>query len=247
MAAPSWASVITAQESKCEHGKCERGNCEHGQPGGSDKVIQPASENPMSHRIFPLGLLLLTLLGGCTHTLIVDGEFPAPLVPQIPVDLGVVYPEEFTAYRYEEQAEDRAKWIIDMGEAQTEMFATVLPGMFKKVAVVPAVPTAEQAAPAGVDLIIRPSMEELQYTLPAETRIKVYEIWLKYNVQVFDPSGTLIADWMLTAYGKTPSGFMQSDEAALNQAVVVALRDAGANLSLNFARVPEIRAWLARR
>jgi hypothetical protein len=194
------------------------------------------------------GSLVLLLLGGCTHTLIVDGRFPSPRVPKMPYTVGVYYPEEFQAYRYVEESKDRAKWIIDMGEAQTDMFATVLPGMFNEVRELEQLPSAGQSLNGtGVDLVIRPVIEEFQYTLPSETKIKVYEIWLKYNVQVFDLEGRLIADWILTAYGKTPTGFMQSDEAALNQAVVVALRDAGANLSLNFARVPEVRAWMAQR
>lgn len=194
-------------------------------------------------------VLLLTaslLASACTHTLIVDGNFPSPLVSELPYTVGVHFPEEFQAYRYEEQSEDRAKWIIDMGEAQTDMFATVLPGMFSEVIELDSVPGDAGATPE-VDIVIKPTVQELQYTLPSETKVKVYEIWLKYNVQVFDAEGALIADWILTAYGKTPDGFLQSDEAALNQAVVVALRDAGANLSLNFARVPEVRAWLAQR
>lgn len=207
----------------------------------------------MSTRI-PKALLLPFLiigaaLSGCTHTLIVEGKFPPPLVNEIPLVAGLHLPTEFKSYRYIEASEDRAKWIIDMGEAQSSMFQTVLPGMFVQVRELNTLTFAEgnDGKTPDVDFVITPRIEEFQYTLPSETKIKVYEIWLKYNVQVFDNRGTLIADWILTAYGKTPSGFMQSDEAALNQAVVVALRDAGANLALNFANVPEVRAWLAQR
>lgn len=213
-------------------------NCEF-----TDKQASAWGMRRLTRGLALTGLLFLT---GCTHTLIVDGRFPSPLVPELPYTLGVHYPEEFTAYRYVEQSEDRAKWIIDMGEAQTDLFNAVLPGMFRDVRQLTQLPGQQLATPE-VDIVIKPTVEELQYTLPSETKVKVYEIWLKYNVQVFDPRGGLIADWILTAYGKTPSGFMQSDEAALNQAVVVALRDAGANLSLNFAKVPEVRAWLAQR
>lgn len=208
--------------------------------------LTPDARRQVSRWAKALALTGVLLLTGCTHTLIVDGRFPSPLVPELPYTLGVLYPVEFTDYRYVEESEDRAKWIIDMGEAQTDLFNAVLPGMFNQVKELEQLPGQGAAAP-GVDLVIKPTVEELQYTLPSETKIKVYEIWLKYNVQVFDPNGGLIADWILTAYGKTPTGFMQSDEAALNQAVVVALRDAGANLSLNFAKVPEVRAWLAQR
>lgn len=203
-----------------------------------------------SSRWFVLLLtILVAALSGCTHTLIVEGQFPSPLVSQIPATVGLHLPPEFRDYRYIEDSADRAKWIIDMGEAQTGMFQTVLPGMFNQVQELNNLPSAEQLGDApmmGVDFIITPRIEEFQYTLPSETKIKVYEIWLKYNVQVFDGRGSVIADWILTAYGKTPTGFMQSDETALNQAIVVALRDAGANLALNFANVPEVRAWLAQ-
>lgn len=194
-------------------------------------------------------LCLAALLSGCTHTLVVEGQFPSPLVNRIPASVALHLPKDFKDYRYIEQSTDRSKWIIDMGEAHSNMFQTVVPGMFNQVQVLNTLPTTDQsmADMAGIDFVIMPRMEEFQYTLPSETKVKVYEIWLKYNIQVFDGRGGLIADWILTAYGKTPSGFMQSDEAALNQAVVVALRDAGANLALNFANVPEVRAWLAQR
>lgn len=202
-----------------------------------------------SNIVVLLMMALLTVLSGCTHTLIVEGQFPSPLISQIPASVALHLPKEFKSYRYIEQSADRSKWIIDMGQAQSKMFQTVVPGMFNQVQVLNTLPGSDQAVVdmTGIDFVIMPRMEEFQYTLPSETKIKVYEIWLKYNIQVFDGDGALIADWILTAYGKTPSGFMQSDESALNQAVVVALRDAGANLALNFANVPEVRAWLAQR
>jgi hypothetical protein len=48
----------------------------------------------------------------------------------------------------------------------------------------------------------------------------------------------------MTAYGKTPTAFLQSDEAAVNLAAVVALRDAGAHFATSFTRVPEVAAWM---
>ena len=51
----------------------------------------------------------------------------------------------------------------------------------------------------------------------------------------------------MTAYGKTPTAFMQSDEAAVNLAAVMALRDAGANFAVNFTRVPDVQQWLQQK
>ncbi len=191
--------------------------------------------------IFPL----ILLLNACTHTIYIESEFPSPLIEKLPYRVGVYYPPEFSQYKYKEESEDRTKWIIESGEAQQDLFDTMLTGMFTEVIPVDQLPPWDSVPNA--DIILSPSVQEFQYTLPRETKIKVYEIWVKYNVQVYTADGNLLADWILTSYGKTPTGFMQSDDGALIQAVIVALRDAGANLALNFSKIPEIRAWLAQR
>lgn len=192
-------------------------------------------------------LLFVTAMFGltaCTHTLYIDSDFPTPLVEKLPQTVGVYYAPEFTSYQYKEESKDRTKWVIDSGDAQQSLFNTMMNGMFSNVVTLDGLPPWQNRPTA--DIILAPTVEDFQYTLPRETKIKVYEIWVKYNVQVFTPDGNLLADWILTSYGKTPTGFMRSDDGALIQAIVVALRDAGANLALNFAKVPEIRAWLAQ-
>ncbi len=190
-----------------------------------------------------IAILSLIFLNACTSTLVVDGDFPSPLISKLPYSVGVHYPENFKNYTYKEASKDRQKWIIIAGDAQTELFQTVLPGMFESVSQFDTLPPYE--IPPDVDMIISPTLTAFEYTLPTETSIKVYDIWLKYNIQVFSNQGSLIADYNMTAYGKTPvGGILSTNEAALNLAIVAALRDAGANLILDFAKVPEIRAWL---
>jgi hypothetical protein len=173
----------------------------------------------------------------------VDGKFPAPLIPKIPASIGIHYSDEFKNYVYKEERKERKRWVIDIGEAQNGMFNALLPGMFEHIVKVEEFPDET----AAVELILVPSVEDFQYTLPSETKITIYEVFIKYNIQAYKPDGTIVADWILPAYGKTPSGFMQSDEGALNQAIIVALRDAGASFTMNFAKVPEISAWLENR
>ena len=48
----------------------------------------------------------------------------------------------------------------------------------------------------------------------------------------------------MAAYGKTPTAFLRSDQAAVNLAAVMALRDAGANFATSFTRVPDVAAWM---
>lgn len=201
--------------------------------------------NTWFKHVFNIAILPFSLiLTGCTHTLYIDAEFPDPLIEKLPHTVGVHYSPAFADYKYIEESEDRTKWVIESGPAQEDLFNTMLEGMFHKVVEVDNLPPWDATQTA--DIILSPTVEDFQYTLPRETKIKVYEIWVKYNVQVFSKEGQLIADWILTSYGKTPTGFMQTDDGALHQAVIVAMRDAGANLVLNFSKVPEINAWLTQ-
>lgn len=186
----------------------------------------------------------LTILVGCKSTLEVDGHFPSPVINQLPLTMGVMYLPEFKSYRYVEKNDKRNEWEISIGSAQVELFDTVLPAMFKKIISVSDI-TPNQGEP--VDLFFAPTIEEFQYNIPAETKVNMFEVWMKYNMKVYDAQGQLVADWILTAYGKTPSAFMKSEESALNEALVIALRDAGAGLALKFSHVPEIHAWLTQR
>ncbi len=98
-----------------------------------------------------------------------------------------------------------------------------------------------------VDGVLIPHVDELQYSIPAHTNVKVYEIWMRYRFELVTSGGETIAEWTMSSYGKTPTAFLQSDEAAVNLAAVMALRDAGANFATNFTRVPALELWLQER
>lgn len=186
--------------------------------------------------------VLLVLLSGCSNQVQVKGSFPKPVISQMPYTVGIHYPAEFSGYTYVEQNKERSKRSIGIGSAQVLMFSTVLPSMFRKV--VPITTIGKSEPQMSVDLVLTMSVDDFQYTLPKETKVDMYEVWIKYNLRLFDPQGQLIADWILSAYGKAPNAMMKSDSDAINEAMIVALRDAGASFSLSFNQVPEIRQWL---
>jgi len=187
--------------------------------------------------------LILVSFTGCKSTLTVKGQFPTPVVNKLPYTLGVIYDNDFKDYEYTEKDTKRDKWEIEVGEAQLKLFNTVLPAMFTDVVSVPDINNKENSS---IDIFFKPRVDELQYNVPAETKLNMFEVWIKYNMKVYDNKGLLLADWILTAYGKTPTAFMQSQESALNEAMVIALRDAGAGLTLKFSHIPEINNWLKK-
>lgn len=205
-------------------------------------------------------VMLLTACGA--KQVIVQGNFPEPLLEPVPLSIGVVYTDEFANHEFFDEAAGRTDtdWLVSTGAAQVEFWDTLLGGMFKRI-----VRLREHADlhehENQLDAVIVPYIEDLQYTIPTHTNVKIYEIWMRYRFQlvslddIHDHDNDALtlnpdvsfADWQLTAYGKTPTAFMQTDEAAVNLAAVVALRDAGANFVTSFQRVPQVAQWLAGR
>ncbi len=182
-------------------------------------------------------LLSALLLNGCATHVEVNGTFPEPLNKQLPLSSVVVFDQDFRNYRFE-NTEGR-QVSIAVGQTQVDLFSAVTKSMFKTTTFSDAIPTTTNA-----DLIVVPRVEEVQISMPYQTKLSVFEVWIKYNLQVFDSNGEPIADWIMSAYGKTPTKFLKSASKALNQATMVALRDAGAHFIIGFERVPEIRQWL---
>ena len=186
------------------------------------------------------------LLAGCTtKEVTVQGNFPAPLIEPLPITLGIWYEPEFAQHEFYDEAKGRSEsdWIVKTGEAQVQMWSQLFNRMFTQVRPLEAAPAPDQMNPA-VDAVLIPRVDELQYAIPAHTNIKVYEIWMRYAFELVTTGGDPIAEWTMTAYGKTPTAFLQSDEEAVRLAGVVALRDAGAHFITTFHKVPEVAQWL---
>ena len=200
-----------------------------------------------AHDIRALGAaLVLLLLAGCGPTTVkVEGNFPDPLMEPVPLTLGVWYPEAFATHEFFDEAKTRAEsgWIVNTGDAQVAMWDKLLTGMFTEMVHMKGEPAAGQMNQL-VNAVLIPHVDELQYAIPQHTNIKVYEIWMRYRFELVTTAGEPIAEWTMSAYGKTPTAFLRSDEAAVNLAAVMALRDAGANFATSFTRVPEVAAWM---
>ncbi|BFM08095.1 hypothetical protein [Halioxenophilus aromaticivorans] len=210
-------------------------------------VLLPIIQSTSATLIAPLrrAWLLFSaviVLSGCTNSLVVVGDFPQPLAAKTDITMAVVYDKALTEYVYKEESESRARWLIDVGNIHKKFFGQVFQPLFAQSQALKSLQAAE--GNSEIDLILVPKINEFQYSSPKETRINVYEVWIKYNMQVYNTDGELIADWIMSAYGKTPTAFLKSKEEAMNQAVIVALRDLGASLTSGFTKVPEIRAFL---
>lgn len=191
--------------------------------------------------------IIVLILSACgANKVLVKGDFPTPVMTPLPLTIGVWYSEDFRNHEFTDMAKTTqdSSWIVNTGNAQVEMWDVLLGGMFQNFVEMQAAPGTGVMNQA-VDAVLIPEIDELQYAVPTQTHVKVYEIWMRYRFKLVDLNGEPIAEWMMTAYGKTPTAFLQSDTAAVNLAAVMALRDAGANFVLSFGRTPELSDWLA--
>lgn len=193
--------------------------------------------------LVPLWLVLLC--AGCSvSTITLDGNYPAPLTRKLPVTVGVYYPDALRNFSYVETNDESGEeqYIIRSGAAQVELFNTVLPAMFENVVQLDTLDTV--GANPQLDAVFVPMLEEFQLGLPSKTKLDVYEIWLKYNMRLSKANGDYIADWVMTAYGKSPDENFQSVDDGVKDAATVAMRDLAASLSLGFAGVAGVDEWL---
>ena len=198
----------------------------------------------MAARRFILPATVVLLVSCSAATIDITGTFPAPLVRKLPLTVGVYYDDAFTNYSFIEINDNTGddQYIINSGASQVALFDTMLPAVFEEVVHLDSIDNAGDYS--NLDAVFVPAIEEFQVGLPQKTRLNVYEIWVKYNMRLAKANGDYIADWVMTAYGKSPEETFQSVDAGVNDAANVALRDLAASFTLGFSNIPEVNEWL---
>lgn len=182
-------------------------------------------------------------LTACAQSVVVDTEFPSPLVEALPVRIGLIFDTELQAFEHHEEIPQQATWTIDIGEANVAMLQPLFEAMFIEAQTVTAVPAP---AATGLDGVLKPTLEKFEFDIPLRTRDEFAEVWLQYRLSLYEPDGQLVTEWPVSGYGKAEVSRGNREES-VNRAAVVALREVGATISTQFADQPQIRYWLEER
>jgi len=159
----------------------------------------------------------------------------------LPYAVGVHYPQSLEDYVHEEKVASGRTWIVSLGEIHVAMFDRLFGGMFARLVRVEELP-AGKARGNRLDGILEPLIEDYQFSTPSQTQSKFYEVWIRYRVTLYSPAGKLVTTWPLSAYGKSRSQFAQATDS-INDATIVAMRDAAASLAVKFKTEPEVAEW----
>lgn len=208
--------------------------------------------------------MLIATSGCSTHVTLQNPTIPAPLVEALPLSVAVRYPEAFQHYVHKEKVIGKDEWTIDMGRANSMLFTQLFGAMFADCTVIGEPPAARDDddtappvrcdfVPPGtdpgslpIDALIEPSIDAFEFSVPEQSQTESFAVWIRYRLKIYDAQGNEIANWPLSAYGKSMSTFMGSDEA-LRHAAVLAMRDAAALVVLQMDRSQNISALAASR
>ena len=203
-------------------------------------------KNLFSSGFSRLGLLALSaaFLAGCVNTIKINGRFPAPVGGRIPLTVGLYFAPEFKSYTPVEVLYQRNDWKIHLGAASVQMFTQVFANLSNRVVVLKDKPSAG-ATVENVDLVVVPSFVDFGLLDPAASPLEFFSLSFKYKIDVFSPDGDLVADWTINAYGKAPV-YALGNKESVKEALIVALRDAAASLTLDFPRLPGVAGYVDR-
>jgi len=182
-----------------------------------------------------IGAVLVTACGGTVQVKIVQ-QFPEVVSEPRDIKAAIVFDQAFSTYI----ARPAENTSIDIGSAQVALLTNAFRGLFQQVQTV----TSRDQLNPDTELVIIPSVLQVQLSTPSDFYLNVYEVWIKYNLDLETAQGDPIDSWFMPAYGKTPGSMMASRSNAIEEATIVALRDAGAKLLLDFYRIPAVYGWM---
>lgn len=178
--------------------------------------------------------------GGCsTQVSLKDPQIPEPLVDKLPLSVAARYPEQFEHFVHKEQVIGKKEWTIDMGRANSILFNRLFDSMFTDFTLLKA-----DASPGDsrFDALIEPSIDAFEFSVPNQSQTDAFAVWIRYRLKIFDAEGNQVANWPISAYGKSLDPGLGGDDEALRRAAVLAMRDAAALIILQMDKATGISA-----
>jgi len=184
------------------------------------------------------------LAAGCASSVVVESEFPTPLVEPLPVRMGLLFEEDLQNFIHVEDLPQQSAWTIDLGDANIAMLSPLFETMFLETQQVSDVPVAPGAV-NDVDGVLRPVLEKFEFDVPIGERDEFVEVWMQYLLTLYEPDGSVVTEWPVSGYGKAE--LTRQREDSVNRAAIVAMREVGAAISTQFAQQPDVSYWLQER
>ena len=197
------------------------------------------------NKLFALLIVPCCYLAGCASSVTVRSDFPTPLIEPLPVRVGLIFSEELRDFQHHEELPQQANWTIDLGDINITMLQPLFESMFVETQNVEAIPV-DMPENNALDGILKASLNRFEFDVPVNSDNKFTEVWMQYQLDLYEPGGELITEWQVSGYGKAEIGRTKRTES-VSRAAINAMREVGATISTRFAQQPRIGFWLKER
>ncbi len=184
-----------------------------------------------------MALLTAAAVAGCGKAVVIEQEFPQPLVRALPLSVGIYYDEELVSFSFLDTTIDGATWSVDLGSSNIKLFDQIFSAMFRDTVRLESV--ASGADDEALDAIISPVIQEFGFLAPSESGSNFWAVSIEYRMELYDGDGKQLTTWPVIAYGKSRSRALKGDES-LAEATNYALRDAAAALAVELPKRREL-------
>jgi hypothetical protein len=190
----------------------------------------------------PAVAALCVALSACTATkLETKAQLPPPLIEQLPVRVGVHYPEEFRTYVHRE-TRGTIDYEVTLGEAHVTNLDWLLKAMFREVVPVDDPSRASSVRPP-LAFVLEPKFEEFSFLTPKDVAGEAFIVTIRYMLTLYDGNGARVDSFTLTGYGRERARTLASKEP-LAIATQRAMRDAGAKVAVELTDQDSVRLLL---
>jgi len=195
------------------------------------RYLQRLNETIMklSNRI--ASFLLIVLIYGCSQSLIVSTNIPSPLVNQVDnIRVLVNYDENIINYQFKSTniEKNESPWEIEFNDSHKKLFDKILNGFFNNS--IQMEPNSEPLNDANY-IVINIKLDKFEFLTPSLASNDKYSVWLKYDILLTNTEREYSEKWNITGYGEQETASLNQNQALIN-AIDLALRDTGANLTI---------------
>ena len=178
-----------------------------------------------------LSIFIVVLCGCTSQSITISTSVPVPLVISNS-DLRVIsyFSDNVNNYLFtsEELEKTDNSWEINFEDTQKNIFTIILSSFFDNNSISD---SFDNISDNSADLIMGFNLESFEFLTPQIASNNKYSIWIKYKINIYDQKKDLIQTWSITGYGEQLTESFEGNDAILN-AINIALRDVGANLTI---------------
>jgi len=188
----------------------------------------------MKIRIY--NLILVVLISSCTsQSITISSSVPSPLVLKDQnVSVITIYGDTVKNYLFQSTAleETDSTWDINFQDTQKKVFAIIFGSFFSNILERDSLDSLDTT---DTDLVLSVNLEKFEYLTPQLASNDKFSIWIKYTINIYNSDLELVQNWDITGYGEQETGSFDGNQAMAN-AINLALRDVGANLTIQIEK-----------